>query len=142
MNSIKYFYATVLLGLLLIAANTATVTLFKADIPDTANNEIKLEWTVQEEKNVQHYEIKRKMVRDTEFSTIAIVDAKPPSATPNQYDYMDRNVFRNSGNSEPVVYELNVFFTNGDSKFIGQAEVNYTSTAVRRTWGSIKAMFQ
>ncbi|MCH8557453.1 MAG: hypothetical protein LAT84_06525 [Balneolia bacterium] len=142
MKTIKLFYASIFIGFLLMAANTVVITQFLADIPDPNKNEIKLTWVAQDEVNLQHYEIRRKMVRDQEFYTIATVAPQPPSATPNSYEYTDRNVFRNNENSEPVTYELNAVFTNGDRSFVGQAEVNYTSTAVRRTWGSIKAMFQ
>lgn len=131
-----------LVSFLFIAANVAMVTQFRAEIPDPAKNEIRIEWTVQQETGVMHYELLRKMVRDSEFIPLTTIDVKPASNQPNFYSYLDRNVFRNSGNTEPVVYELNVVFTNGERRFIGQAEVNYTSTAVRRTWGSIKAMFQ
>ncbi|MCC5933843.1 MAG: hypothetical protein JJU35_06310 [Balneolales bacterium] len=134
--------ALALISFLLVAANVAMVTQFRAEIPDPAKNEIKIEWTVQQESGVMHYELLRKMVRDSDFTPVATIDVRPPSSQPNLYTYLDRNVFRNSGNTEPVVYELNVVFTNGERRFIGQAEVNYTSTAVRRTWGSIKAMFQ
>ncbi|AXJ01557.1 hypothetical protein CYPRO_2311 [Cyclonatronum proteinivorum] len=130
------------IALVLMAANVAMVSQFRAEIPDPAKNEINIQWTVQQESGVMHYELMRKMVRDSDFVLLATVDVLPPSSQPNQYQYLDRNVFRNAGNTEPVIYELNVVFTNGERRFIGQAEVNYTSTAVRRTWGSIKAMFQ
>ncbi len=142
MNTIKLFYASIFIGLLLMAANTVVVTQFLVDIPDPNKNEIKLTWVSQEESNLQQYEIRRKMLRDSEPMTIATVEPKPPSATPNSYEYLDRNVFRNNDTSEPVAYELHALFTNGDRVNLGHAEVNYTSTAVRRTWGSIKAMFQ
>lgn len=131
-----------LISFLFVAANVAMVTQFRAEIPDTTRNEIRIEWTVQQESGVMHYELLRKMVRDAEFVPLATIDVKPASNQPNHYTFLDRNVFRSSANTEPVVYELNVVFTNGERRFIGQAEVNYTSTAVRRTWGSIKAMFQ
>jgi hypothetical protein len=126
----------------LTAGILLTIMNFKADIPNPDRNEIKLEWSVQGESNVMHYELRRKMIRDTEFQTIAQVDAKPQNGSANNYQYTDRNVFRGSTSTEPVVYELSVVFTNGEIRFVGQAEVNYTSTAIRRTWGSIKAMFQ
>ncbi len=141
-NTIYLLLLLFVASLVMMAANTAIVTQFLADIPNADKNEIELEWTVQEESNLLHYEIKRKMLRDSDFMVIANIEATPPQAGPKTYSYKDRNVFRNSDNSEPVVYELNAVFTNGDRMFIGQAEVNYTSTAVRRTWGSIKAMFQ
>jgi hypothetical protein len=57
------------------------------------------------------------------------------------YTYTDRNVYKNNTTSEPVIYGL-YLNKSGSSKFIAQVDVNYTTTTVRRTWGSIKAMFQ
>ncbi|MCH8568505.1 MAG: hypothetical protein LAT67_09585 [Balneolales bacterium] len=127
---------------LLLAANVAQVTQFRAEVPDPSRNEIRITWSVQQESEVSFYELKRKMSHESDFSTIKQVEPRPAQGGVHAYEYIDRNVFRKSNNTEPVLYELNVVFANGEKRFIGQAEVNYTSTAVRRTWGSIKAMFQ
>lgn len=127
----------------LLAANAVLVTEFRADVPDPEKNEIEVAWLVQNEENLLHYNLKRKMTQDNEFLEIAQIQPKPQGNQGQlRYEYMDRNVFRSSAASEPVIYELEAVFTDGERRFIGQAEVNYTSTAVRRTWGSIKAMFQ
>lgn len=130
--------------LMLIAANTVLVSEFKADIPDPEKNEIEIVWTVQNEENLAYYRLKRKMSQDNEFMNIAQIQPLDPAQQQQElrYEYYDRNVFRSSAASEPVTYELEAVFADGEQRFIGQAEVNYTSTAVRRTWGSIKAMFQ
>lgn len=150
-SSYSYFRAAAgyiflfVLSLGLMAANTVLISEFKADVPDPDKNEIQVIWTVQNEENVMHYNLKRKMSQDNEFMGIAQVQPLPPGQQQQgqlRYEYLDRNVFRSSAASEPVVYELEAVFTDGERRFIGQAEVNYTSTAVRRTWGSIKAMFQ
>lgn len=127
----------------LLAANAVLVTEFRADVPDPEKNEIEVAWLVQNEENLLHYNLRRKMTQDNEFVEIAQLQPEPPGNQGQlRYQYLDRNVFRTSAASEPVIYELEAVFTDGERRFIGQAEVNYTSTAVRRTWGSIKAMFQ
>jgi len=130
------------LVILLLTANTLLVQEFKAEIPDTSRNEIHLRWVVQESPNTMHYTLKRKMVRDIDFVLVNNIQAITSGTAPREYIYVDRNVFRNNSNSEPVMYELFVNYTDGSKELLGQTEVNYSSTAIRRTWGSIKAMFQ
>jgi hypothetical protein len=144
MNSMKkftYLLLTVFIFLVITAA-TVVVQEFSADIPDTSKNEIHLKWIVMENEGVMHYTIKRKMVRDVDFILVNTIESSSMGANPRQYEYIDKNVFRNNSNTEPVLYELYVTTTNGNQTLIGQTEVNYSSTAIRRTWGSIKAMFQ
>lgn len=133
----------VLACVVLMAANAVIVSEFRADIPDPDRNEIEITWVVQNEENLIHYNLKRKMSQDDDFTNVAQVQPLPPGNQGSlRYEYLDRNVFRSSASAEPVIYELEAVFADGEQRFIGQAEVNYTSTAVRRTWGSIKAMFQ
>lgn len=130
-------------SLSLMASNVVLVSEFRADVPDPEKNEIQIIWKVENEEGLLHYNLKRKMSQDNEFVGITQVQPLPPGQqSPLHYEYFDRNVFRSSAASEPVIYELEAVFFDGERRFIGQAEVNYTSTAVRRTWGSIKAMFQ
>jgi hypothetical protein len=126
----------------LLMANTLLVQEFKAEIPDTSKNEIHLRWVVQESSQTMHYTLKRKMVRDIDFVLVNTIQATASGSAPREYTYIDRNVFRNNSNSEPVLYELYVSYSDGSTDLLGQTEVNYSSTAIRRTWGSIKAMFQ
>ncbi len=133
----------ILIFVLAAASNYVMVREFKANIPDASKNEIHLMWVSENESNLNQYVLKRKMVSDSDFNLIAEVQPQSTAAGVKTYNYVDRNVFRNNAdNNEPVVYELHAVFTNGQKEFIGQAEVNYSSTAIRRTWGSIKAMFQ
>lgn len=131
-----------ILPVLLLAASPAMLQHFTADIPDPDRNEIHLTWVVDEQPGIMHYTIKRKMVRDTDFVLVNTIQPLPGSANPKEYNYVDKNVFRNQSNAEPVMYHLYVNYTNGDKSRIGETEINYSSTAIRRTWGSIKAMFQ
>lgn len=141
MKNIPFIVSGILL-LFLLTGSTVIVQEFTAKIPDTSQNEIHLKWIVEESSGVMHYALKRKMVRDSDFVLINTVQPSMSGSNPKEYSYIDKNVFRNNSSTEPVIYELYVSYTNGYQDFIGQAEVNYSSTAVRRTWGSIKAMFQ
>ena len=56
------------------------------------------------------------------------------------YLYRDDQVYK--AGADQLDYRLEAVFENGLREVVRSASVNYTSTAVRRTWGSIKAMFQ
>ncbi len=129
--------------LFFIASSGVRVLEFKAEIPQDSSNEIHLKWVVTDEVGIQHYQLKRKMVQDQDFKSIEIIQTLAGGSSQTKtYEYIDRNVFRTTANSEPVIYKLHIHYTNGGSDLIGQAQINYSSTAIRRTWGSIKAMFQ
>jgi hypothetical protein len=57
-----------------------------------------------------------------------------------EYDFVDTQVFKSS--SDKLDYRLDAVYANGVREAVRTESVNYTSTAVRRTWGSLKAMFQ
>jgi len=131
----------ILLWFILLGAGQVHVSKFTANVSTQNSREIQVKWTVDTEQEVAQYRLERKMVQDNDFKPIAriAVSTTPPTKT---YQFTDKNVFKTTSGTEPVVYALYVDFQNGDTKYIGQAEVNYTTTAIRRTWGSIKAMFQ
>lgn len=139
-----FIYIISITGMLLfIGAGQVTVSEFNASIPVNAKNQIVLKWVTTLEEGVDHYELKRKMINDSDFKSLATVNTSNTLTNSNKvYNYIDKSVFKTTAGTEPVVYALYAVFTDGQIKYIGQTEVNYTTTAIRRTWGSIKAMFQ
>lgn len=131
------------IALVMIAASNGIVQDFHASIPDQSRNEILVQWVVSNVDKVDHFELERKLVRDASF--IKLADIQPNQQTAGSgnltYSYIDKNIYKTSTGTEPVVYQLNIIFKD-NSVQSAQAEVDYTTTAIRRTWGSIKAMFQ
>ena len=101
-------------------------------------NNIIVTWQTQEELEVKEYELYR-MTRLTNRQFVKIQSISP-HGTDKPYIYRDDQVFKSS--SELVDYRLEVVYQNGVREQLAREQVNYTSTAIRRTWGSIKAMFQ
>jgi len=95
-------------------------------------------WQVDLEEQVRDYELTRK----TPYSNDQFVKvfAIPAHGTGKAYIFRDRQVYKSG--SEKLDYRLEVVYANGVREVITTQSVNYTSTAVRRTWGSLKAMFQ
>lgn len=132
----------ILLAFVFIGAGQVHINDFKAQVSSKDSHEIVVSWTVSSEQNVTQYRLERKMVQDNDFKPIANIAASNVASTVKKYTYVDKNVFKTTAGTEPVVYALYAEYNDGTEQYKGQTEVNYTTTAIRRTWGSIKAMFQ
>lgn len=140
MKSTYIILLTILASFLM--ASTANLEYFVAEISQESQNEIHLEWKMSGDNAIEYYEVKRRMPHDNTFVRITDVSILPSHVSNRTYTYVDRNVFKGSGNSETVMYELTARTTTGNTISLGVTEINYTSSGVRRTWGSIKSMFQ
>lgn len=102
------------------------------------NNDLVVTWQTAQENEVREFELQR-MTRFTNNQFVK-VQSVPPHGPNKRYVFRDDQVFKVS--SEQVDYRLEVIYMDGVREELAREQVNYTSTAIRRTWGSIKAMFQ
>ena len=100
-------------------------------------NNFVVTWEAETEEDVRSYELYRKTSYAATFSSIQTLTAHGPG---KEYKFEDNQVYKAA--SEQVDYRLEVVFRNGLRQQVAEKQVNYTPTAIRRTWGSIKAMFQ
>ncbi len=100
-------------------------------------NDFVLAWQATLEEDVRSYELYRKTSYTADFARIQTFSAHGAG---KEYRFKDDQVYKTS--SEELDYRLDVVFTNGLRQQVAEKKLNYTPTAVRRTWGSIKAMFQ
>ena len=96
-----------------------------------------LTWETDVEADVQSFELFRKNSQSPTFARVAEVDAH---GTGLPYAVRDDGVYKTG--SEMIDYRLEVVYSNGLRQHVAEKKVNYTPTAIRRSWGSIKAMFQ
>ena len=96
-------------------------------------------WQAEVEQQVRAYELMRR----TQFTNGQFVQVKQALAhgINKPYTLRDDQVYKNSS-AEQVDYQLEVIYENGVRQILATRSVNYTPTTARRTWGSIKAMFQ
>jgi hypothetical protein len=129
--------------MLIVAASDVVLVRFSAEVQAGGSNEIQLTWLVAQETNLDYYILKRKMSHQSDFQDIATISLSNgrDELEGRLYSYTDKNVFKNTSAAEPVIYSL---YSNvgGIQRYVSQVDVNYSTTTVRRTWGSIKAMFQ
>lgn len=94
-------------------------------------------WESALEDAVLTYEVQRRSaITNNEFVQVQSVSAEGAGKT---YTVRDNQVYKSS--SELVDYRLQAVYTSGARQVLVTRSVNYTPTAIRRTWGSIKAMF-
>jgi hypothetical protein len=104
-------------------------------------NGVSLHWTSQDETAVVGYMIERKAGSSGSF--IPLVSQPMQSRGNNQnYTYEDETAFKTTGN----FYQYRITPVNGSGQPVGSSyyvSVNRNGvSSVRRTWGSIKAMFR
>jgi hypothetical protein len=94
-------------------------------------------WQTSSEIAVRSFEVHRKMA--TTNDQWVLVESVAARGSGSSYRVRDDQIFKSL--SELIDYRLQAVWENGAREEISLTEVNYTPTAIRRTWGSIKAMF-
>lgn len=100
-------------------------------------NNLVISWVSEFEDGVREFELHRRTPNSSDYRRITTIAAHGPG---KRYSYTDDQVYKNA--ADMVDYQLVVVYQNGSKEVVSTVSINYTSTAVRRTWGSIKAMFQ
>jgi hypothetical protein len=101
------------------------------------DSRIYLRWLSDDEAGVVRYELERKSGLNQQFFLIAEIATKGNNST---YEYTDESAFRTS--ESIFQYRIKVVLNNGTPVYYGPITVSHHVSSVRRTWGSIKAMFR
>ena len=100
-------------------------------------NNITLEWKTRTESGLLSYEVQRKAGWQGEFTSVGTVD---PKGANSFYTYTDRTAYKTSENV--YIYRLRIVEQSGPASFSNEVPVSHSVNSVKRTWGSIKAMFR
>lgn len=127
--------STIIAVLLLIATvyGGAFIQYFQGK---SESDNIKLEWQTGEENNLQKFVIERK----TPQSSFAEVGTITPKGSNSYYSYIDQNAYKT--NDLIFIYRLKIVDNNGQITYSNETPVSHSISGVKRTWGSIKAMFR
>ncbi len=131
-----------LLPIMLITAATTTYQL-EFRVQEGVNlNEIVATWKLSDMSSVTQFELERKMNSSSWvlIHKLEITDAILASGK-KEFQFTDTDVYKNGETQALAEYKLKVKHKDHTSREI-TAQVQYTTSAVRRTWGSIKSMFQ
>jgi len=98
--------------------------------------DIRLEWKTREEVNLQHFKVERK----TPQSSFVDITTIEPKGSNSYYTYLDQSAYKTD--NMLFVYRLKIIDTNGQASYSNEVSVSHSVSGVKRTWGSIKAMFR
>lgn len=100
------------------------------------SDNIKIEWQTGEESDVQKFVVERK----TPQSSYTEITSLSPKGDYSYYSYVDKNAYKANG----VIfnYRLKIVDNSGQISYSKEITVSHSVSSVKRTWGSIKAMFR
>jgi hypothetical protein len=100
---------------------------------------VTIRWVSEDESGVARFELERKSALNGQFISLASV---APQGNNSIYEYVDDSAFRMAAEGV-YLYQVRVTFSNGAAPTVyGPITVRHDVSSVRRTWGSIKAMFR
>ncbi|MGE5429604.1 MAG: hypothetical protein ACM3QX_00915 [Syntrophomonadaceae bacterium] len=98
---------------------------------------IKVEWRTTEESNLQYFAIERKPGNSSDFHEITRV---APRGSNSYYSFTDQSAYKPTDSF--YTYRLAIYEQSGKVNYIEAPGVSHSVSGVKRTWGSIKAMFR
>ena len=127
-----------LFGILLILTATvfggALVFDFSAE---SRSDNILVKWKTTEESNLKNFVIQRKSANGSFID----VDAVQAKGNYSSYEYIDDEVFRT--NDAVYIYRLKIVDKDNSNSFSAEIPVAHANVSgIKRTWGSIKALFR
>jgi len=131
------FSASILLLALFITTAFAVVI---KDRPTALSNgsDIVLRWATVDESGLQRFEVVRRSGTVGDFVLVASIDQL--KGNNSAYEYIDKSVFKVNGGI--YQYKIRVVTGQNPAPETEIITVSHLSSAAKRTWGSIKAMFR
>lgn len=103
---------------------------------ESSNDQAILEWTTGSEIEVVEFKIQRSF-DGVEFHTVKYVE---PVGSRHTYRYIDDDLFKERLHT--YYYRIETVLSGNRSELTRIIEVILSFSTIRRTWGSIKAMFR
>ncbi|MCF8355597.1 MAG: hypothetical protein K9H48_14185 [Melioribacteraceae bacterium] len=130
-------YSSILFILLCITTifAGAFLSLFTAR---SEGEDIILNWQTGEENNVDYFAVERKAI-NSEFTEIAKLDAKGDNS---YYTYIDESAYKTT--DVLYIYRIKIVDLNSEvpPTYSKEVSVSHSVSSVKKTWGSIKALFR
>ncbi len=139
----KFQLSCLLLSLFIFSTIGLSDSVIKEFRADPGINKVHLAWDVSLETDISGYKVLKGYdpthLRSLEFIN-ATSETIPPGST-KKYEYTDNSVFKTNGRS--YYYQIAVMDKGGQIVTTTEIqEVSPNISAVRQTWGSIKAIFR
>lgn len=132
-SNLKYFTVLFLIvGAGIVFAN-ALLSVFQAH---SDGNDIIIEWQTTQENNLKEFVVQRKTA-NSDFIDLATVKAKGSNS---YYTYRDESAYKSTGTL--YIYRLKIVDNDNTISYSADVSVSHNVSSVKRTWGSIKALFR
>lgn len=127
-----------LLALVLVAGTLFAIVIKDRPTAQSNGSDVVLRWTTVDETGVQRFEVMRRSGWSGDFMIIGTIDQL--KGDNSSYEFTDKSAFKASGG----LYQYKVRIVNGQNPAPETeiVSVSHVSSAAKRTWGSIKAMFR
>ncbi len=99
------------------------------------DGDVVIAWQTTSETNLKYFVVERKSVNG-DFIELSIVY---PRADHN-YEYIDQSAYKTA--DAFYIYQIKIVCYNEKDSFSNEVSVNHHVSSVKRTWGSIKALFR
>lgn len=127
------FFAILLVLIVSSAVAGAFLDFFHAK---SEANYVKLEWKTSEESNIKEFQIERR----TTQSSYVVIGRVQPKGNNSYYSFLDENSLK--PNDLVFVYRLKILDNDNQISYSKEVTVSHNISGIKRTWGSIKAMFR
>ena len=132
MNKTKYLISFFILSAIITYAG---VDLLKFSAR-SQNGNVVVAWQTVTESNLNHFVVERKTVNGS-FMELGHVSPR----SDKNYEYVDQSAFKTS--DQLYIYRLKIVDNNGEVSYSQEVRVTHSNiSSVKRTWGSIKALFR
>jgi hypothetical protein len=131
----KYHILKILLVLIFAGTVFAGATIYFFEVK-SENGDIRIEWRTKDEVNVKHFIIQRR-TPNGQFMDIATI---LPKGNDSHYSYTDESAYK----VQDLIFIYRLKIVDKDNRISESQEitVSHSISDVKRTWGSIKAMFR
>jgi len=104
---------------------------------ESDDSNIIIRWTTSDETNMSYFVVERKSVNGNFAAVSQPIAAKGNNSS---YEFIDENAFKST--DFLFVYQLKIVDKDNKISHSGTVSVSHSVSSVRRTWGSIKALFR
>jgi len=131
----KYLTVKIFVVLLFVSVAFAGAILNYFEVSSQSEN-VQVEWKTGDESNVNHFSILRKTPQ-TSYVEIATVQ---PRGSNSLYTYVDQSIYKT--NDVIFIYQLKIVDNDMLTTYSIERSASPNISGIKRTWGSIKAMFR
>jgi hypothetical protein len=100
-------------------------------------NNVTVQWGSTDETSIVEFEVERRNGTSGDFMVIANVQKKGSNSF---YEYIDKSAFKTTGTI--YQYRIKIILKQGSVDYSSVITVSHNVSSVKRTWGSLKAMFR